>query len=126
MCEYQYYNENEDYYPRLYCKIKSGLCMYSKRCDKEQKYVALENQKECYIYNMEKLKEIPQDSNYIRFEKRGFLYVEYGEDVIKIPNTFGELNQDYLYLRKTDKGFEASLTPFPKKRGRKKNEEKGN
>lgn len=52
-CPYEFYNEEETFYPRLYCKIDNKYCIYSKKCEKVYKFISLENQEECYKYIME-------------------------------------------------------------------------
>ena len=39
MCPYAFYKDNETYYPYLYCKLDGKRCLYSKRCQKEEKYI---------------------------------------------------------------------------------------
>lgn len=115
-CEYGYYKTEETYYPRLYCKINDNTCIYSKRCKVEERFIPLDNQKECYIYNMEKMKNIPNGSCYIEFEKKGYLYIDIDDDkTIKIKNTLGKFDQNYVYVRDGIDGYEISLTEFPKK-----------
>jgi hypothetical protein len=68
--------------------------------------------------NEEQKKKIPPDSHYVRFIKNGYLYVETdGDNVIKIENTLGDKVTNYVYLKKTDKGYNISLKPF--RRGKK-------
>ena len=112
-CKYNYYKEDEQYYSHLYCKIDDKYCIYSKRCGKVEKFIALDNQEECYKYNMEKIKNIPSGSKYIKFERKGYLYVMIDDEhTEKIKNTLGEINQDYVYLKDGIDGYELSLVPF--------------
>lgn len=116
-CEYGYYKDNEPFYPKIYCKMDGSMCVYSKRCKIQEKYIALDNQKECYKYNMEKQKEIPKGSKYIEFERKGYLYVDMGDNhTEKIKNTLGKINQDYVYVKDGLDGYEISLVPFETKR----------
>lgn len=115
-CEYNYYDENEKYYPKLYCKIDNKMCIYTKRCKIQERYIALDNQKECYKYNMEKQKSIPNGSKYILFERKGYLYIDMGEHTEKIKNTLGKIEQDYVYVKDGLDGYDISLTPFETKR----------
>ena len=32
MCEHMYYENENEYFPRLYCKIDNKLCLYQKKC----------------------------------------------------------------------------------------------
>lgn len=128
MCEYNYYKDGENYYPRLYCNIDDIYCIYSYRCAKHEKFLPMNNQEECYKYNMAKRENIPSGSKYIEFERRGFLYVEIDNNhVAKIPNTLGEFDQNYLYIKDGIDGYEISLVPFIEKKTttpRKKTNEK--
>jgi glucose/arabinose dehydrogenase len=57
--------------------------------------------------------DIPKGSSYIRFEKKGYLYVEYGDNhVVKIKNTIGEIKQNYVYVKEIDGELVVSLKPF--------------
>ena len=74
MCSYQFYKEEEKYYPRLYCKIKENTmnpyCVYSKRCDKEKKYILLDNSDNCIHMEEAKKLNIPKDAYYVRTYKQ--------------------------------------------------------
>lgn len=90
MCKYSYYDLNEKFYPRLYCKADDGYCINSKRCTLVEKYIPLDNfnEKECYKYCMEEKKKIPQDSFYVQtYRKRRngklFLYVDINDKLEK-------------------------------------------
>ena len=112
-CIYGYYKKEETYYPRLYCKLTDKSCRYSKKCLKEERFIPLDNQGECYLYNMEKKKKIPNGSNYVRFEHKGYLFIEVDDNrTIKVKNTLGKV-EDYVYLRKVGNDYEISLSPFP-------------
>lgn len=121
LCEHAFYKPEEKYTPRLYCKIEDKMCMYSKRCLKVDRYIPLEGEmwKECYIYIMEKRKNIPKGSylvQTIRPHKSGklYLYVLVEDDKIeKILSNFDKLEQDYVYLRKNATGgYQVSLEPI--------------
>lgn len=122
MCEHAYYKPEEKYYPYLYCKIDyNKRCIYSKKCQKVERFIPLENEmwRECPKYIMEKIKNIPKGSNLVqtyRPNKNGKLYIYVVVDeneVQKILTDFTELNQDYVYLKKTNNGYKVSLSPFP-------------
>lgn len=121
LCEHAFYKPEEKYTPRLYCKIEDKMCMYSKRCLKVDRYIPLEGEmwKECYIYIMEKRKNIPKGSYLVqttRPHKSGklYLYVLVEDDKIeKILSNFDKLEQDYIYLRKNATGgYQVSLEPI--------------
>lgn len=121
LCEHAFYKPEEKYTPRLYCKIEDKMCMYSKRCLKVDRFIPLEGEKwkECYIYIMEKRKNIPKGSYLVqttRPHKSGklYLYVLVEDDKIeKILSNFDKLEQDYIYLRKNATGgYQVSLEPI--------------
>lgn len=118
-CGYDYYDEEEVYYPRLRCKLSGGgYCIYSKKCTKVEKFIPIgELWKECYLYNMEKSKNVPSGAYFIqsyRPNKSGklYLYVVIEDHVEKILSDFTEINQDYVYLKEGIDGYEVSLVPF--------------
>jgi hypothetical protein len=118
-CPYNYYKNEKEYYARLLCKIDDGNCIYSKRCQKVEKYIPLDNQEECYKYNMEMQKNIPNGSNFIqtfRPNKKGelYLYVVIDDKIEKISSKLKEINQNYIYLKEGIDGYEVSLRPFEK------------
>ena len=121
LCEHAFYKPEEKYTPRLYCKIEDKMCIYSKRCLKVDRFIPLEGEKwkECYIYIMEKRKNIPKGSYLVqttRPHKSGklYLYVLVEDDKIeKILSNFDKLEQDYVYLRKNvTGGYQVSLEPI--------------
>lgn len=123
-CGYEYYDEDENYYPRLRCKLNNGsYCLYSKKCEKVQKFVPIEGElwKECYLYNMEKAKNVPKGSYFIqsyRPNKKGklYLYVVMDDKVQKVLSDLEEINQDYVYLKETLDGYIVSTVPFQDKK----------
>lgn len=120
LCEHAFYKPEEKYTPRLYCNIDNKICVYSKRCFKVDRFIPLEGEKwrECYKYIMDKIKNIPQGSYLVqtsRPNKNGklYLYVLVDENKIeKILTNFNEINQDYVYLKKSTNGYQVSLEPF--------------
>ena len=58
-----------------------------------------------------KKRDIPVGSNYVRFTRKGYLYVEVDDKVIKVRDTVGNVD-NYVFLRTTDRGYEVSLNPF--------------
>lgn len=128
-CKYEYYKPEEIYFPRLYCKINNKYCIYSKKCNRPgvEKFIPQDNQQECYLYNMEIKKDIPNGSKYIEFERNGYLYIDIDDNhTIKVKNTLGEVNQNYIYIREGLDDYDISLVPFTLKSYRKKNEETRN
>ncbi|MBO7716079.1 MAG: hypothetical protein J6S85_21120 [Methanobrevibacter sp.] len=68
---------------------------------------------------MEKRKDIPTGSYYVqtsRLNRRGtlLLYVAIENKVERIETDLTELNQDYVYLKETNNGYDVSLEPFKK------------
>lgn len=120
LCCYAYYKPEEKYCPNLWCKLGDSRCMYSKKCLKLDKFIPLEGEKwkECYKFIMEKRKHIPEGSYLVqtfRPNRKGnlFLYVATDKGVERILTDFTELNQEYVYIRKTPNGsYEVSLVPF--------------
>ena len=120
LCEYAFYKDNEKFYPRLYCDIDKKWCYYVKRCEKVEKFIPIKDNiwEECGKYIMEKRKDIPNGSYFVqatRPNKDGklFLYVLIEDNKVeRILSNFKELKQNYVYLKKTDKGYEISLEPF--------------
>ena len=79
MCEYAYYNKNK----QLYCKLNDKMCLFSKYCMKQNKYIHREGADNCYMALEESKRKIPNDACYVRFVRKGFVYVEIGDKVIK-------------------------------------------
>ena len=120
LCDYAFYKDNEKYYPHLYCQIDNKWCVYVKRCEKVEKFIPIDDNiwEECGKYIMEKRKDIPKGSYFVqttRPNKQGklFLYILIDDNKIeRILSNFKELKQNYVYLNKSDKGYEISLEPF--------------
>lgn len=122
LCKYAYYSDKKEYFPILYCKLKGedGRCVYSKKCLKVEKFIPLENEmwRECAEYIMEERKNIPEGSYFVqatRPNRQGklFLYVLVEENKIeKIFSNLTKLEQNYIYLRKTNGIYETSIEPF--------------
>lgn len=129
-CQYEYYKENEEaYFPRLYCSIDDKTCIYSKKCLKVNKFISTENQGECYKMIEEKIKQIPKGSYFVETYRPNknnklFLYVIIEDKVEKILSDLEELNQDYVYLKKEENNYKVSLVPFPTEKIEKKVAEK--
>lgn len=120
-CPYQYYKDGDEYYPRLYCRVDNNYCLYAKRCEKVYKFISLDRTEECYKYNLEMKKNIPDGSYFVqvyRPNKKGnlILYVVIGESITKIQTELRELNQNYVYLKEGLEDYEVSLIPFVEKK----------
>ncbi len=107
MCEFAYYDNN-----KLYCQLNKDVCLYSKFCDRQRKYIHRDGVENCYMAIEAKKKKIPQGSCYVRFIKKGFAYIEYGDKILKIKDTIGVSN--YVYVFEKDGDYQISLTPFKK------------
>ena len=111
MCKYAFYEEGKDK-PQIYCKLNNQVCLFSKFCVNQNKYIHREGAETCFMASFEEQKKIPSGSHYVRFIKKGFLYVELNPDrVIKVQDTLGNVT-NYVYLRENDGKYEISLTPF--------------
>ena len=89
------------------------MCMYSRFCVNANKYLPKDKEMEsCVLIMDNKRDKIPHGSCYIRFIRRGYLYVEIDNKVVKIPNTLKREDIDYVYVRKLNDKYEVSLTPF--------------
>ena len=131
MCQHMYYKDENEYFPRLYCKIDNKLCLYQKKCLMKNRYIPIEDNlwKECYKMIKDKIKEIPQGSYYVqsyRPNRSGklFLYVVINDHVEKIPTELTSIDQDYVYLKEGLDGYEVSLTPFKSNNRKAKSEDK--
>lgn len=130
-CPYEYYKDDEYYYPRLYCKLNNKYCMYAKKCTKIEKYIQMEGNlwEECFMYVEEKAKNVPSGSYFVqsyRPNRNGklYLYVVMQDKVEKILSNFTTINQDYVYLKEGLDGYEVSLTPFKSNNRKTKSEDK--
>lgn len=124
-CPYQYYKNPNEYYARLYCRTENDkICIYSKRCQIQEKYIPIDeldfSWKECYLFVEQQKKDIPTQSYYVqtyRIGKNGkvILYVLVGESIKKIQTNYTEFNQNFIYLKEGAQGYEVSLIPFKTK-----------
>jgi hypothetical protein len=65
------------------------------------------------LRNEQLKRNIPEGSCYVRFERNGYLYIEYEDNVIKIKNTLdGEKVENFVYVKKYRGEYKLSLTPF--------------
>ena len=119
LCKYAFYKEEEKFYPHLYCHVDEKYCPYVKRCQKVEKFIPIKDDvwEECGKYIMEKRKEIPEGSYFVqtsRFNRAGnlLIYVALEDKTERIETQLKELKQEYVYLKKTENGYEVSLEPF--------------
>lgn len=111
MCKYAFYEEGKSQ-PQIYCKLNNQICLFSKFCVNQNRYIHREGVKTCFMALFEEKKQIPSGSYYVRFIKKGFLYVELDSNrVVKIQDTLGNVT-DYVYLKENNGKYEISLTPF--------------
>lgn len=111
-CKYAYTNKKE---PRakIYCQLTNMPCVYSRFCVNMNKYVPKEKEMEnCTLIMENKRDKIPNGAYYVRFIKRGFLYIEYKDSIIKVKNTFDSDDITYVYIDIVDGEYVTSLTPF--------------
>lgn len=76
----------EAYHNYCMCKVINEPCFFVRRCSIESRWKPVSNMEVCKL-------RMKQESKYmykIRFEKRGKLYVEYGDFVVKVDNPFGD------------------------------------
>lgn len=110
MCKYAYYDSNEKIRQKIYCRQTGKTCLYSKYCVKVGKFIPSDGMENCFMA-LKEIKKVPNGANRVRFVKRGYLYVEIGDKVVKIKNDkIGEA--DFVYARQKDGAYEASLNPF--------------
>lgn len=128
MCPYGFYKENETYYPYLYCKLDGKRCLYSKRCQQEEKYIPLDNQGECYKMIEQNTKEIPTDSYYVQNSRPSpngtWLYVEFEGNVTKVEIKIKNYDKNYVYLKKKSDGSGVIASDRPFRRYGKKTSKK--
>ena len=110
-CKYAFYEEGKDK-PQIYCKLNNQICLFSKFCVNQNKYIFRDGVENCYMANFESKKQVPSGASYVRFVKNGFLYVELTRDkVVKIKDTIGNV-ENYVYVRDNNGEYEISLQPF--------------
>ena len=110
MCKDAYYDSNEKIRQKIYCRQTGKTCLYSKYCVKVGKFIPSDGMENCFMA-LKEIKKVPNGANRVRFVKRGYLYVEIGDKVVKIKNDkIGEV--DFVYVRQKDGVYEASLNPF--------------
>jgi len=112
-CSYAYYDDETKPQARIYCKITNTMCMYSRFCVNANKYLPKDKEMESCVLIMEnKRDKIPSGSHYVRFIRKGYLYIETENGVIKVKNELGREDIEYVYLRKIGDKYEVSTLPF--------------
>ena len=117
MCKYMQYKplNGREY---LYCSITNNICLYSKYCNKQQKFIANERWEQCELMNSQK--NIPMGAHEVICARRGYLYVVIDKYTIRIKNTLNKV-PEYVYVKETIDGYDISETPFETKRNSTKN-----
>jgi hypothetical protein len=123
MCKYSFYKEKEGNKSQLYCKLNDSTCVYSKFCNKQNKYIHREGADDCYMALEENKKQIPNGSHYVRFIRKGYAYVEIDNKVVKIKDTLGNIN-NYVYIAVQNGQYIISLSPIDDKPKRQYNRKK--
>ena len=111
MCEFSYRLDDE---VQLMCKLTTKPCIYRKYCKKTGTFIHLDDWSECFLRNDELERDIPSGSYFVRFEKKGYLYVEINDKIVKIKNTLnGGKVDNYIYLKEVGNGeYSISLNPI--------------
>lgn len=128
MCPYGYYEESETFYPHVYCKIDGKTCIYTKRCQQEQRYIPL-NQEECAKAMTEEQKAIPTGSYYVitsRPSPNGtWVYIKINGNVQMFNLPIKDYKESYVYYDEKTKTVSDKSIEKPKKvikkYGKKKN-----
>lgn len=113
MCQHSYYKSNSDDI-KIYCRHEGQtICLYSMYCDLLGKWKVNENREEYCILRDKPIIKIPNDANWVRFEKSNKLYIEYQDMVVTIANPYDYI-PDFVYL--VEIGNELYIKGFePKK-----------
>lgn len=82
MCPYSEYREDNRI---LYCTKINDVCAYSYFCNKIGKCKNTDRYIICPELNK---REVSIGMNLVRFERKGFLYIEVGDQVIVMPNPY--------------------------------------
>jgi len=115
-CEYQCYKEElNEPIPPLYCNIDNTKCLFSKMCNEVNRYISIDNLKQCYKIMEYKKRQIPTGSNYIvtrRPSPKGiYLYIEIEDQIVKIEFLDKNYSKDYIYVIKDGDVIILSETP---------------
>ena len=118
MCPNAFYKNKNDYRAKLYCSVNGKPCVHSTLCLRQGRYIESSGMENCSIMLSNIKKDIPNGSSYVRFEKKGFLYIEHGDIVIKVKNTI-DTKQDYVYVKKINGEYVISEKPFTEEKEKK-------
>ena len=103
--------------------VGKKVCLYSKFCIKANKHIPNDGMENCFMALEEEKKDIPSGAYYVRFVRKGYLYVEINDNqVVEIKDTLGNVT-NYVYIKQVGDEYQVSLTPFneiKKKNNRKK------
>lgn len=98
MCEYR--KEN-------ICNLTNLICPWSYWCGAISDYKERESYKTyCGILKKEENK-VPDGYYKVEFEKRGFLYIEFNDSIIKVKNPFDEVPK-FVKVKKTKTSYKLS------------------
>ena len=95
-CKYRYEGNK--------CKAMNSECPFVYYCGRIQAYKELERAKLGCKYMNEV--EIPEGYKKVEYERHGYLYVDMGNEVIKIPNPFEDIPQ-FVKVSKTKTGYKV-------------------
>ena len=95
------------------CNKSNEICPFTRRCSTRMAHVPLASMNNCQLRKEEEM--IPTNTNKVRFEKRGKLFIEVNDHVIELKNPYDYI-PDYVYLVNVNgenyiKGFEPKETP---------------
>lgn len=107
MCKFSYYVND-----RLYCEITKQICLYSKYCTKQGKYIHREGVDDCYIMKENTKKVIPKNAYKVRMVRKGYVYIEVADEVIKLENTLGTDDLEYVYMECKNGKYTISTEPI--------------
>ena len=63
------------------CRITNDVCLFARRCSIKKTWIPLENMGKCPI-------RLNKEKGNVRFEKKGYLYVDTDEGIIKLKNPY--------------------------------------
>ena len=99
------------------CNKSNEICPFTRRCSTRMAHVPLASMNNCQLRKEEEM--IPTNTNKVRFEKRGKLFIEVENFVIELDNPYDYIPQ-YVELIKQKgeyfiKGFESKTREEIKK-----------
>lgn len=116
-CSYQYYKNENEYFPILYCNVDGKRCLFSKRCEKEQRYISTGGDDHCFIKMEQTRKKIPSGSYFVEAYRKTpngtyVMYIDTEDKTLELYTDITEFNQNYVFLN--SEHTVASLTPLEK------------